>query len=96
MAILATILATTSICEPFDEWKYKSIWHALYEGEEERSNHLIEQQNNCLYQDQVMKLFMKAYLIYRIEVKTGKQNPDEMKKAFNDIDTFVEGLLWLD
>jgi hypothetical protein len=94
--IIAVLLATTPINQPLASWKDRYIWQAIYEGNEKLSNQYIEKRDNYLYPEQAMNLFMKAYLIYRIEMKSGNKNPDAIQSAFKEIDTFVECLIWLD
>jgi hypothetical protein len=94
--ILATLLATSSIPIPLVAWEDRFVWQAIYEGNEELSNIYIKERDDYLLPDQAMNLFMKTYLIYRIEMKSGNKNPDAIKNAFKEIDSFVECLIWLD
>jgi hypothetical protein len=96
MVIFASALPFIAINEPFHEWKFKSKWFTFYDAQEKIGQQLIDESNNCLYEDQLMKLFMKTYLVYRIELKDGKKIPKKMKAAFHEVDNFVECMRWCD
>jgi hypothetical protein len=95
--LLGTCWADTD--NPFDLKGYRkiqNIWYWTYEGYRERSESMINQKDGYLYEDQALKLLMKVYLEYRIQMVTGRSNEKAIEKAFKDVDTFAESLRWLD
>jgi hypothetical protein len=92
MAILSFLLATTPYYLSVDYWKFRSTCEALYQADVELSSRIIDSRENYLYEDQFLNLLLKTYLVYRIEVKNGNQNPDAVNQAFQKVDVFVECL----
>jgi len=76
----------------YDAWKYYDhywTWISIYTANKKQAYEYIDERKNVIYDDKLMNIFMRAYLEYRIELKTQCDMSQAIKNVFKEADEIV-------